>query len=364
MNVKLTKLWVDLNVLFTKLTSTLLFIYFGFYRLLALKLDPLLFQTSNYTQNFESTQSNLNSCGTLSHKNLNPWLVTGLVDAEGSFSLGLYKNNKYKTGYQVQLIFKITLHNKDIDLLNQLLDYYGVGNIKKHGETTLEYYVKSYKDLKVIIAHFDKYPLITQKQADCLLFKQALDILSAKEHLTVEGLRKIVGVRASMNLGLPEELKTTFPYVISALRPIVSDICIKDPHWVAGFTSGDGSFIVSIFSRGSDSKPGVRLMFKITQHSRDAVLLTSLIDYLGCGRYEPRSGKEHGEFIVSNLPDIVEKIIPFFESHFIGGMKSLDFLAFKQVASLMQYKQHLTSEGLSKIKDIKSKMNALRVIKQ
>lgn len=79
MNVKfkLTKLWVDLGasfVLFTKLVSTLiLFIYSISHRLLALlKLDPLLFQTSiitNYTQNFESTQSNLNSCGPISHKN-------------------------------------------------------------------------------------------------------------------------------------------------------------------------------------------------------------------------------------------------------------------------------------------------------
>lgn len=159
-------------------------------------------------------------------------------------------------------------------------------------------------------------------------------------------------------------MTTTFPDVISILRPTVSDICIKDPHWVAGFTSGDGSFIVSIFSRGSNSKPGIRLMFKITQHSRDAELLTSLIDYLGCGRYESISGKEHGEFIVSNLPDIVEKIIPFFECHSIGGMKSLEFLGFKQVASLMQDKQYLTPEGLSKIKDIKSRMNALRVIKE
>lgn len=102
------------------------------------------------------------------------------------------------------MIFKITLHNKDIDLLNQLQNYFGVGNIKKHGETTLQYCVTSYKDLKVIIAHFDQYPLITQKQADYLLFKQALNIFITKEHLTAEGLRKIVGIRAAMNLGLPE----------------------------------------------------------------------------------------------------------------------------------------------------------------
>lgn len=141
---------------------------------------------------------------------------------------------------------------------------------------------------------------------------------------------------------------------------------------MSGFTSGDGSFIVSIFDRGSDNKPVIRLMFKITQHSRDLVLLTNLVYYLGCGRYELRSGKEFGEFVVSNLPDIVEKKIPFclrenYSSLDPGlGVKSLDFLEFKQVASLMQDKQHLTPEGLSKIKDIKSRMNAslrARVVK-
>lgn len=33
-----------------------------------------------------------------------------------------------------------------------------------------------------------------------------------------------------MNLGLPEELRTTFPDARPVLRPLVSDIQVKDPH--------------------------------------------------------------------------------------------------------------------------------------
>jgi hypothetical protein len=128
------------------------------------------------------------------------------------------------------LIFKIPLHKKDIDLLNQIQNYFGVGIIKNHGENTLQYCVTSSKDLNVIIAHFDKYPLITQKYADYLLFKQALNIFRSKEHLTVEGFNKVISIRAAMNLGLPEELKTTYPDVTPVLRPVVSEIDIKDPH--------------------------------------------------------------------------------------------------------------------------------------
>ena len=66
-------------------------------------------------------------------------------------------------GYQIQAIFKITLHKKDLDLLSQVQDYFGAGKITKHGNTTLQYTVKSLKNLEIIIAHFDKYPLLSLK---------------------------------------------------------------------------------------------------------------------------------------------------------------------------------------------------------
>jgi hypothetical protein len=71
----------------------------------------------------------------------------------------------------------------------------GVGNITKQGNDLIRFRVSSTKDLKVIIDHFNKYPLITQKRADFELFKLIVDIISRKEHLTTEGLRKIVNLR-------------------------------------------------------------------------------------------------------------------------------------------------------------------------
>jgi hypothetical protein len=81
----------------------------------------------------------------------------------------------------------------------------GIGNITKHGKDSLQYRVTSHKDLLVLIDHFDKFPLMTQKRADYELFKQASYLVSRKEHLTMEGLKKIVAIRASVNLGLSDE---------------------------------------------------------------------------------------------------------------------------------------------------------------
>ena len=53
--------------------------------------------------------------------------------------------------------------------------------------------------------------------------------MNRKEHLTQDGLRQIVGIRAAMNNGLSEEQKAVFSDVIPVKRPLVVDQEIKDP---------------------------------------------------------------------------------------------------------------------------------------
>jgi hypothetical protein len=46
----------------------------------------------------------------------------------------------------------------------------------------------------------------------------------------MEGLGKIVAIKACMNLGLSDQLKAAFPKIIPVPRPIVEDQDIKDPN--------------------------------------------------------------------------------------------------------------------------------------
>jgi len=55
---------------------------------------------------------------------------------------------------------------------------------------------------------------MTQKRVDYELFKRVLGLMNRKEHLSREGLMKIVNIKASMNLGLSDLLKTNFPNTI------------------------------------------------------------------------------------------------------------------------------------------------------
>jgi hypothetical protein len=125
---------------------------------------------------------------------------------------------------------QIRLHSKDKALLEQIKSYFCAGRIYKQESESVQLRVESVKDLAKVLDHFDRYLLITQKRADYELFKQAVELLQNKKHLTMEGLRKIVGIKASMNKGLSEELKAAFPDTISVPRPLVKDQEIKDPN--------------------------------------------------------------------------------------------------------------------------------------
>src|SRR5271168_4698094 len=72
---------------------------------------------------------------------------------------------------------------------------------------------------KAIIPHFEKYPLITKKQSDFLLFKEIVKLMEKGEHLTRDGLIKIVNLKASLNKGLSNKLKVFFLEVIAITRP-------------------------------------------------------------------------------------------------------------------------------------------------
>jgi hypothetical protein len=92
--------------------------------------------------------------------------------------------------------------------------------------------VRSIKEIsKVIIPHFDKYPLISQKKADYLLFKKIVMIMLQKEHNTLDGLNEIVRIKASLNLGLSDKLRAAFGIIPEEEpRPLVVVETIPNPY--------------------------------------------------------------------------------------------------------------------------------------
>ena len=223
----------------------------------------------------------------------------------------------------------------------------------------MQYRVQSAKDLLKVINHFLKYPLLTKKQSDCLLFIQAFYLVKNKKHLTIDGLYKIIAIKASMNLGLSSLLKEAFPNIVPLPRPEAINQKIPNPQWLAGFASGEGCFYIKIFKSNTKLGKAVLLTFQLTQHSKDEQLIRNLAYYLDCGRVS--INREAIYFDVTKFSDLIDKVIPFFKKYQIEGIKYKDFCDFCKVAELIKNRTHLTKDGLDQIRQIKEGMNKGRL---
>lgn len=134
------------------------------------------------------------------NNNLSFWFMTGFIDAEGCFTISISPATK-----QVRARFEIGLNKKDTLLINRIQEFFGgVGRINFNPKAkAVHYTVASVKDLSsIIIPHFVKYPLLTQKFKNFILFKEVIDIMNSKEHLTASGLQKIANIKNKINNGL------------------------------------------------------------------------------------------------------------------------------------------------------------------
>jgi hypothetical protein len=70
---------------------------------------------------------------------LNPYFVTGFTDGDGCFLINIRLKPKMKTGYSIELVFKISLHSRDKALLEKIQTYFGVGTITVRSDGYIQY---------------------------------------------------------------------------------------------------------------------------------------------------------------------------------------------------------------------------------
>ena len=288
---------------------------------------------------------------------LNPWFLTGFTDGDGSFAVSITKK-KSGTGWKIIPQFTIGLDQKDLDLLVQIKAFFKVGNICSSKRGIVYYTVGSVKDLiKYILPHFDKYPLVTLKQKDYLLFKEITLLMGKGEHNSLPGLLKIFSLKANLNKGLPEIVRAEFPHITSSALPEFKIPFDFNPHWLSGFITAEGSFFISIYAN-EKRRAGyaVSLVFSLSQHIKDIELLERLAKYLECGVIRKAGSRETAEWVVTKSDYIKLKLIPFLTKYTLSGVKLLDFERFKKAQFLIEEKMHLTLEGITLIKAIKDAM--------
>lgn len=292
---------------------------------------------------------------------LDPQWITGFVDAEGCFSIIL--EMKTLSQWKVRASFEINLHSIDKEILYQIKEYFGVGNVYNRKDRRISVYrVTSLALLnKVIIPHFIKYPLLTKKQGDFILWCKVIDIITNKEHLTFKGFYTILSYYKSINRGISKNIRKFYSNeeIRSVEMPTITLPTKLESQWVSGFVAGDGGF--SVYPTTTSTRKKLYYRFHVAQHSKDIELMKLLQKTLNCGFVQERSNKLRCDFIVQDFDSIFNIIIPFFESYPLKNIKSKDFDSFKECFSIIKSGKHLTEEGFNKIKKINLSMNNNRL---
>ena len=203
--------------------------------------------------------------------------------------------------------------------------------------------------------------MLTQKQADFILFKNILELIRSKAHLTPNGLNEIVSCKASMNKGLPSSLQEAFLDIIPKDRPIITNSNKIAPGWLAGFTSAEGSFMIRVLNSPNHKlNKKIQLEFNLTQHARDEELMKAIANYFKAGSVY--LNRNTFVFRVVNLSELTDIILPLFINHPVQGIKYFDYLDFVKAVEIIKNKHHLTLEGLEQIQKIKDGMNSRRYL--
>jgi len=79
------------------------------------------------------------------------------------------------------------LHVKDLELLKAINRFFKVGSVSLSGSSVARYRVKSREELKVIINHFNKYPLRSSKAISFAYFCEIFNLMGSKLHTNVSG---------------------------------------------------------------------------------------------------------------------------------------------------------------------------------
>lgn len=128
--------------------------------------------------------------------------ITGFVDGEGCFHVGIAKHPEMTAGFQVLPEFTVVQHERDVQILHALKSYFECGVVRKNNGDRMAYRVRNKEHLlKVIVPFFQKHPLITKKRIDFEKFRSVLLLMTQEVHLTAQGVDDIRQIAAKMNRG-------------------------------------------------------------------------------------------------------------------------------------------------------------------
>ena len=123
-----------------------------------------------------------------------------------------------------------------------------------------------------------------------------------------------------------------------------------NPHYVAGFIDGEGSFSVSIgkhktLKRGLEVRPE----FEIELRADDRPILERVLLTIGCGKiydlsYERYGWFPHVKYKIASVKDMRDYLFPFLDRYPLQAKKAEVYPFFKKIILMYLNKEHSVSQ--------------------
>lgn len=267
--------------------------------------------------------------------------------------MSTYRSKSAAIGWTIEPCFIITLHKRDLELLNSIKDFFGVGSVSSRGSIAV-YRVRSRLDLAVIIAHFKKYPLQTTKKINFLYFCEILDYLNKKLHTNISGFLKLVSLINKLNNPLSESLMAKLvqlgplPNVEFEVNIDLEPVKDLNPYWISGFITGEGTFTYFTRTRVSSSgqiKKDYTLVFEVSQSIKDLHVLNLIALYFKDGKVYTET-RGIGKYRLGVKSKILSTLVPHFNSYPLEGYKNEQYSLWLNIVKLLNDQTSTEQRGI------------------
>lgn len=128
--------------------------------------------------------------------------LAGFADGEGSFHVSFRNREDFKIPWKVSLSFNVS--QKDPVILSLFKKHLKCGSLRERKHDGVWYYeVTNFNAIQNnVIPFFQRFGFLSaKKKRDFSKFRQIAELIEGQDHLTVEGIQKILKIRKDMNDG-------------------------------------------------------------------------------------------------------------------------------------------------------------------
>uniref|UniRef100_UPI0030030B51 LAGLIDADG endonuclease n=1 Tax=Dichomitus squalens TaxID=114155 RepID=UPI0030030B51 len=301
-----------------------------------------VYNSNKYTGNpSETTRSAFPSGITYKNSKQNfEWLV-GVTDGDGTFHFSRTQKGVWS------FTFKIGQSTYNLRLLYFIKSMLGVGSVSVplSKDNCAEYRVRDIKHIhQYILPIFDKFPLLTSKHFNYIIFKQAILIMNDS---TLTKDQKDLLITDLKSQSIPNDyVSPAWQTINNEVTTLESAMKVMSKSWLIGFTEAEGSFYIV-------KKQTNRLVhaFEIVQ-KLDIIVLEAIAKILGLTVTNKKTT------VVTTKAERVKFLVTYYHKT-MKGMKSLEYRIWARSFS----KDHKNFESLSKVQNLMRNIRSIRLDK-